>query len=251
MNIDRANLNEALPAVPSPGRRLTLQGETVKAKVWFASIDEVFRLINPAQALAPAELAHARSFRLAADRDRFLAGRALLRYALTETMGAGVPVSSWRYREGSHGKPMMEAGLPALEFNLSHSGTCVVVSVSEDHPVGVNIESIAPEDCSEVVPDVLTERELNCLKLYDRDRQRVEFVRIWTVKEACAKALGFGGSMDFRGLEVDLDPLQSLKACSLLDAAQKFAVATMTVWWAGRPYCFSVVEIISEESQSR
>jgi 4'-phosphopantetheinyl transferase len=208
--------------------------------VWFGSVPAVFRLIDPAQALSDEELRRAQSFKMPAERDRFLAGRALLRYVLTQRTGGAIPVSGWRYRDGLYGKPIVDAGLRSLEFNLSHSGTCVAVAVCKGQPLGIDIESIAPEDCDDIVPDVLTERELRRLDLYSRDRQRVEFVRIWTMKEACAKALGFGASIDFRSLEVELEaPQPTIR--SLLDPDQEFGVVSTTICCASRPYCLSLV----------
>jgi 4'-phosphopantetheinyl transferase len=207
--------------------------------VWFASIPAVFRLIDPAQALSGQELRRAESIKMPADRDRFLAGRMLLRYVLTQRTGGAIPVSSWRYRDGLHGKPIVDAGLPSLEFNLSHSGICVAVAVGKGQPLGIDIESIAPEDCDDIVPDVLTERELGRLDVYSRDRQRVEFIRIWTMKEACAKALGFGAAIDFRSLEVELEAQPTIR--SSLDPGQEFGVATTIICCESRPYCLSLV----------
>jgi 4'-phosphopantetheinyl transferase len=218
--------------------RIVLQG--VRQSVWFASIAEALSLINLTQALSDEELARARSFRIPQDRDRFLAGRALLRYVLTQRTGGSIPISSWRFREGSHGKPILDAGLPALEFNLSHSEMCVAVGVGESHPLGVDLESIAPGDCHEIIPDVLTEQELSHLQLYDRDRQGIEFARIWTVKEACAKALGLGASIDFRGLEVELNPGEP-RVRNLFKPTQEFAVAMNVIRCAGGTYILSLV----------
>ena len=220
--------------------RIFAQGAS--QNVWFASVAEVFRLLEPTQVLSVEELADAERFKLSSDRDRFLAGRALLRYVLTQRTGGLVPVTRWQYGQNAHGKLIMDEGLPPFEFNLSHAGTCVAVAVGEDRLLGIDIESVAPEDCGDIVTDVLTECELQRLRLFDLDRQRVEFVRIWTVKEAWAKALGFGGSIDFRGLEVELGRPQ-LAIRNLLDPAQEFGVATMTICCASRPYCLSLVTI--------
>ena len=222
--------------------RVVAQGAS--QNVWFASIAEVFRLIEPAEVLDAEELAHADRYRLSPDRDRFLAGRSLLRYVLTQRTGGRVPASRWHYRQGSHGKLVMDQGLPALEFNISHAGTCVAAAVGENHPLGVDIERVDP-DCGDIIPDVLTERELERLSLFDTDRQRLEFIRLWTVKEACGKALGVGGALDFRAFEVELDPFRP-RIRNLLDPTQEFAVSTQTICCASQPYCLSLVTTLSE-----
>ena len=53
------------------------------------------------------------------------------------------------------------------------------------------------------MPDVLTFRELARLKGLNGLARWIEFMRIWTLKEACAKAMGLGVSFDFRRMEVE------------------------------------------------
>jgi phosphopantetheinyl transferase len=243
MSIEQMNC-EAHPRAEH-GLVLRLQGKPSRAKVWLAAVPDVFRLFDAAQMLSPAERTQARVFRLAGDRDRFLASRTLLRYALTETTDGKIPFARWRYREGPHGKPAIEAGLPPLEFNISHAKACVAVGISDDGPIGVDIESLAPEDCSEMLPDVLTKQELARLKSYERDRQKTEFVGMWTAKEACAKALGHGGAIDFARIESEPEPSTIYR---LADSPQKFSVASQTVWCAGGPYRLSIAKIIAQTS---
>jgi phosphopantetheinyl transferase len=217
---------------------ITLQG--MKQSVWIVSITEALDLIDLRQVLTDAELARARSFRIPEARDRFLAGRAFLRCLLTRRTGGMIPAWSWRFKEGSHGKPLMDDGFPAFQFNLSHSGNCVAVAIAESHPLGVDLESIASEDCVESIPDVLTAGELKHLARYEGQRQKIEFAKIWTIKEACGKALGFGASFDFCRIDVDFNNAEP-KITDLSKPAQEFGVASMAVRCAGRPYILSLV----------
>jgi 4'-phosphopantetheinyl transferase len=215
-------------------------------EVWLASSTEILGSIDPAFVLSSAECSHALTLRLSGDRERFVAGRILLRHALSAAAGGASSPPEWRFRLSPNGKPEVDSGLPTIPFNLSHAGACVAVAVGRRHPVGIDIEGIAPEDRGETVVDALSDRERALLDQMDRERERVAFIRLWTVKEACAKALGLGVSMEFRSIEVELDPLSVSIANAQPGVDQAdFVVASETVQCDGRPYCLSVVEAVA------
>jgi 4'-phosphopantetheinyl transferase len=77
------------------------------------------------------------------------------------------------FQLGAHGKPALvdgtgEAG--RLRFNVSHSGSLMLVAVSAEREVGVDVELIGPR----------------------RERYTVGFLREWTRREAVAKCVGTG-----------------------------------------------------------
>ena len=95
---------------------------------------------------------------------------------LTDLMGIEV---EWQYNE--HGKPYFEDG---PFFSISHCKAGIAVAVG-DKPIGIDIESIRHAD-----PELI-ERTMNA-----EERQQIQsdrdFTRLWTQKEAVAKALGTG-----------------------------------------------------------
>jgi phosphopantetheinyl transferase len=232
------------PPVTHSVEQIALPSQAVTAEVWFASTAEVAQLIDSARSLAAVELAYARSLRQPADRMRFVAGRALLRHALTEAVRGTTPPAAWRYREGPHGKPLMDEGLPQIEFNLSHTADCVAVAVSKAGPVGIDIESTGREDCGDVILDVLTAREQEVLARMEPDRRSVEFIRLWTAKEACAKALGLGVAADFCELDIDLDSPSVSASSRLVGASDRLHIAVATVQRSGAPFCLCVAEMV-------
>ena len=233
---------------PSLGRRhnigstidLGADASVVDASVWWLSTAEALSLPDALGCLSGDEERAMRRLRRAADRERFLAARVALRHALSRAVDDAIPPAQWRYRDGPSGKPTMGPGLPRLEFNLSHAGACVAVGVSRSGPIGVDVEGLVPDGRREIVDDVLTERERACLSQCPHEERWATFLAIWTVKEACAKALGLGVGLDFRHLEVTLDPVRVLMRDGPAGPARAFNVATRRVAVAGRPYCLGI-----------
>ena len=81
-----------------------------------------------------------------------------------------------------------------------------LVAISEACPVGVDIECLEPDERSEVLADALTPTERRRLDALSPTRRWPEFIRLWTLKEAGAKALALGMDLDFTAVEGSLDP---------------------------------------------
>ncbi|HKP90844.1 MAG TPA: 4'-phosphopantetheinyl transferase superfamily protein, partial [Thermoleophilaceae bacterium] len=121
--------------------------------------------------------------------------RAVLRRLLARYTGlapAAVPL-----RAGEHGKP----GCPAasdLGFNCASSGPVAVYAFGRGVRVGVDVE-FRPDGRFEEMP---VRRYMT-----DRERESLDPVRTWVVKEAVAKGVGMGLDLPPFGIEVErLDP---------------------------------------------
>lgn len=127
------------------------------------------------------------AFRLPADRQRFLLGRAGLRLLLgawLQRAPEAVPLQN-----GPHGKPHCPIG-PA--FNLSHSGDLILLAV-HPHPVGVDVEQLRPRrDWRGIARRVLTEQDLRILEALPQPQQPEAFLAAWCRLEARLKARGTG-----------------------------------------------------------
>ncbi len=237
--------------VPPLGARTGSTQIGIEAKtatsIHFASIDAVQRSLGTRVTLDSVETACAATYRRPADRERYLAARMLLRHALSKAVDGRIAPAEWRYREGPHGKPMMAEGLPPLEFNVSHSANCVAVAVSGRDPIGVDIECVRQESV-ETVRDVLTEGEQIRMRNCPQSQQWTQFVRLWTAKEACAKALGLGLSLDFATLDVRLDPLRVRLLDPPAGVSPEFDVASTIVSKNGKPYCLTTARLIGKRA---
>jgi 4'-phosphopantetheinyl transferase len=99
-----------------------------------------------------------------------------------------------------HGRPRL-AGAEA-SFSLSHSGPHVLVAVGAG-PIGADIESAARRPVAAgVVRRCCTAAERSWLAGLPAGDQPAAFLRLWTRKEAVAKALGLGLVLPFSSFEV-------------------------------------------------
>ena len=89
-----------------------------------------------------------------------------------------------------------------VQFNLSHTLDLAVLSVTSRCAIGVDIETtrqIAPE----LARRFFSQAENKTLDNLCTSRWTETFLRIWTAKEAVAKAVGLGLALDFRGFDID------------------------------------------------
>lgn len=158
--------------------------------------------------LDDAERARAARFHFDRDRQAYIAAHALARTLLSAE--APRPPATWRFTEGVHGKPevVREPGVPPLRFNLSHTHGLVAVAVTLAHDVGIDVEAIDPKRAGlEFAERVFAPAEVALLRAAPREALPETLFAIWTLKEACIKALGGGLSVPLDAFSVSLDPL--------------------------------------------
>lgn len=159
--------------------------------------------------LSREELERANRYIFEHDRVRYLVSHAALR----ELLGQNGAVPAQPFSTGPHGKPYL-AGF-AWHFNLSHSADEALVALSAVHEVGVDIEAVKPIDqLEDLARQYFTPRELEAWSRLGETARLHAFFSLWSRKEACVKAAGWGlnlplqhfdvGFTDTRPREVDL-----------------------------------------------
>jgi 4'-phosphopantetheinyl transferase len=103
---------------------------------------------------------------------------------------------------GSHGKPAL-AGYTPLHFNLSHADGIAACIVS-DKECGIDCERVR-EYRPNVARRVFTAAEQAMLEAAPESERGLLFFRIWTLKEALAKADGAGLSYPMRSAGFSFD----------------------------------------------
>ena len=141
-------------------------------------------------------------------RDEFVYGRACLRILLSENLGTSasyVPIVSTEY-----GKPHV-SGESALEFNVSHSHGIVLISLSRQGSVGMDVERMNPlMEVMELAPMVFSSGAMNRLSSLSTEAEKQYFFyRTWTRKEAVVKADGRGLSLPLTGFDLPDGPISN------------------------------------------
>ena len=119
-------------------------------------------------------------------RAQSLAAHTLLR-ALVERE-TGHSLSSSDITPTESGKPMIDArhGAGGIEVALSHSGMIAACAISDLGPIGIDVEYCAERSIHEIAPSVFGPRERRAVASGGPSA----FYRIWTLREALAKASG-------------------------------------------------------------
>jgi 4'-phosphopantetheinyl transferase len=157
--------------------------------------------------LAKDEIDRANRFHFRKDRQRFVAGRGVLRMLLSSYVGVSSGEILFRY--GSHGKPRLsqQDGRAGIQFNLAHSNGTAIYAITRDRPVGVDIESIQADfPVEDVARNFFSVAELAALQALPHTSRTEAFFKCWTRKEAFVKALGDGLSCPLRDFDVSLMP---------------------------------------------
>jgi 4'-phosphopantetheinyl transferase len=155
--------------------------------------------------LSPDEMARAGRFRAAADRDRFVVGRAALRAILGRYL-CEAP-RALRFEYGPHGKPSL-GGRPterSLRFSMAHSGGLGLCAVTRDREIGVDVERVREELAGDRIAErFFSPSEADALRGLPPPARVQAFFELWTCKEAYVKALGSGLSTPLRAFGVAL-----------------------------------------------
>src|SRR5258708_21266963 len=107
---------------------------------------------------------------------------------------AGGPLSRWQITRNHDGKPTVvnSDGQSAIEVSISHSGRLALAGITDLGEIGVDLEFRTPRrSISEIAAFAFGPEER---KVVESVGLRA-FYRIWTLREALAKACGIGFPM--------------------------------------------------------
>ena len=159
-----------------------------------------------AATLSAPEREKASRFRFDADARRFVLGRLALRRLLGEI--GGLAPEALEITADKLGKPTCPQ-LPGWSFNLSHSGDFVLIGLSPQHSIGVDVEAHATPFPFDIAP-LLGRREAELIAEAPAEQAARLFYSFWTIKEAALKALGCGLAV----------PPEEVRLCNDLDRHQ-------------------------------
>jgi len=184
-------------------------------RYWLVDLDGDWPLDTLAD-LSPTEQAKAARFHQAQHALRYSRARWALRHILGQ-LTAQAP-HDLALGEGPHGKPSLPQH-PALSFNVSHSQQWALIATSERGAVGVDIEHIRPlAELEGLMQQVLTPAEAQHLRSGCPADPSATFLRTWTRKEACLKAIGVGLNAEPHTLDLLPGTLNGTHTTTLMHA---------------------------------
>jgi 4'-phosphopantetheinyl transferase len=147
--------------------------------------------------LSAEERTRAGRFHFQKDRDRFVSRRGFRRVLLARYVG--VEPEDLEFRSSVLGKPQLAPIHGSLRFSASSSGDLILVGVTAEREIGVDIQQAQARLFSDGMIDRYHfPRAVGDLRLVG-NRQMDEFFRHWALKEALAKAKGTGLALELDG----------------------------------------------------
>jgi 4'-phosphopantetheinyl transferase len=128
-------------------------------------------------------------------------GRALMRLELGDRLRCDP--SELVIERGHQGKPYIASPNTRWHFNLAHSGDMVAIALSDNAPIGIDVEWRGRRTrVDQLAAHYFGTHEHSQLVGLSRDLRRYRFFQIWTVKESVTKALGESLWRTLSGIEV-------------------------------------------------
>jgi 4'-phosphopantetheinyl transferase len=198
--------------------------------VWRAALE-----LEPAgyseleKVLSADELARARRFHFARDRNHFIAGRAILRQVLAAYLNR--QPSQLQFSSGPAGKPGLAASSDSngLCFNLSHSHGLALYAITRHREIGVDIEHLRSDfPCEQVAERFFSPREISSLRLISDTMRHEAFFNCWTRKEAYIKGRGDGLGFPLDRFDVSLAPEEPAALLNTEDDPQEVSRWSLT-----------------------
>ncbi|MEU5959272.1 4'-phosphopantetheinyl transferase superfamily protein [Streptomyces sp. NPDC047525] len=193
------------PAPVDPTERVPQAAAPVK--LWFCPNEALGPAIATVLAtnwLDEEEQETAGRFLFDRDRRQYLVAHALVRRVLA--LESGIPEAEAVLWRSSRGRPFLRKpveGLPRggreLDFNLSHAGGYNLLGVVRRHRIGVDVERLDRGDRGlDAIVESFAPQEIAWVAQAAPGRARDRRVlRLWTLKEAYAKARGIGLGLAF------------------------------------------------------
>jgi len=140
------------------------------------------------------------------NRERFIAGRGLLRHLLAARLGCAP--SAVEMETNAFGKPRLApSAAVSLRFNVSHSRNILLIGFSSEDEIGVDVEAIETTvDRDGIAGSFFSPAEHAAYLALDEADRPAGFARCWTRKEAFIKAVGEGLHCALHSFDVSLGP---------------------------------------------
>jgi phosphopantetheinyl transferase len=181
-----------------------------RVEVWLAPVQGIADHSNYREILSASELLALDQISSPLLHDRKLAGRVVLRMALSHAVDGRISPRDWRIQPDANGRPRIAKSMPQLHFSISYAEPVVGVAVSERLPVGIDVEIVEDTSTEDLITAFCCPCEQSSLHAGAASQNSRDFVRLWTLKEAYTKLVGLGLGIDFDSIGFSLDSLNLL-----------------------------------------
>ena len=180
-----------------------------QADVWVAFVDEAFDAVAhrpELDVMSSVEWEKLSRFVLNKDRRRYRVTRLLVRHVLSRY--APIPPHEWTFGSTDFGRPLITndgAAARSIRFNISHSDKVVMIAVTRELEVGIDVEDLDRDVPLDVASSLFAASEVSQLSAMPHGSKLRRFLDIWTLKESYIKAHGKGLSLPLDQFSFDLD----------------------------------------------
>jgi 4'-phosphopantetheinyl transferase len=179
--------------------------------LWFAyneKINDPALLSQYLDMLSESERVQQKRFHFEKHRHQYLITRALVRSVLSRYDDSLKP-SQWEFSKNNYGKPSISnAALKnPVQFNLSHTDELIVMAVTKEKQIGVDVEYLPRLGKTlDIANHFFSPSEASQLLALPVEQQRNRFFDLWTLKEAYIKACGMGLSIPLDHFSFSFSP---------------------------------------------
>lgn len=157
------------------------------------------RLQNYKNLLSPYELSQMSKLFTEELKKKFIISKASLRIILSNYLDVTAKNIDFKYNR--YGKPFLSNSFPKLNFNISHSGSYLLVGISK-YDIGLDIEKVVKRhNISDLATQTFSDEE-NAIYQGNDDKNYSYFYELWVRKEAYIKGLGAGLSIPLKTFTV-------------------------------------------------
>jgi 4'-phosphopantetheinyl transferase len=158
--------------------------------------------------LSADERARAARFRMDVHRNRYAAGRGVLRLLIGRYLS--LHPADVRFSYTAHDKPYLadqESAPDGLRFNLTNAEDLALIAFARRRRLGVDLENLKPmPDALAIATRFFSAPENQAFAAIPEHERETAFFTCWTRKEAFVKAVGEGLSMPLDRFDVTLTP---------------------------------------------
>ena len=173
--------------------------KTCKIDMWIARTESILKSQSTLKLLSAEDWSGFGRQRVPAARDNAIAARIMLRLGLSRAVDFRIVPTRWNFKRTAYGQLLLSNAIN-LHFSVSHAEDIVAVAVASGASLGLDLENADQHLSPLVIGNFLHPQERIALEALPHHQKVREFIRFWTIKEAYAKLVGLGHSIDFASL---------------------------------------------------